>query len=311
MKTCFLFPGQGAQFPGMAKDLFESSQTVKDLFTAASDATGKDLRALLFDSSEEVLKVTENTQIAVTLANISAAAYLSERGITADATAGFSVGEYAALYEAGVLSLKDLFKAVVLRGEAMEKGSRASDTPEGPAGMSAVIGLPFDEAAPIVESLADQGVYVANHSSPIQIVLAGKAGGLTAAEKALEDAGAMKVVRLKVSGPFHSPLLQNAREEFEAAIADIPFADPKKPIFSNVTGQSITSGEEARKLAGLQIVSTVRWVDSMQNILDGGYQRVLEVGPGTVLTGLWKSFYRKQRALPAGTRDSIEALLEA
>jgi [acyl-carrier-protein] S-malonyltransferase len=281
------------------------------LFDAASNATGKDLQALLFESTEDELKITENTQIAVTLANISASAYLAEQGITAQGTAGFSVGEYAALYEAGVLTLEDLFKAVVLRGEAMEKGSRASDTPEGPSGMSAIIGLPFDEAAPIIESLADQGVYVANHSSPIQIVIAGKAAGLSAAEQALEDAGAMKVVRLRVSGPFHSPLLQNAREQFEASIAGIPFADPKKPLFSNVTGKPVTSGKEARELAGLQIVSTVRWVDSMQHILDDGYERVLEVGPGTVLTGLWKSFYRKQRALPAGTVAAIKALTES
>ncbi|NCN05887.1 MAG: ACP S-malonyltransferase [Spirochaetales bacterium] len=310
MKTAFLFPGQGAQYPGMAKDLYETSPQVRTLFEKASKTTGKDLQALLFEGTEDDLKSTDNTQIAMTLANISAAAVLQEKGINPAVVGGFSVGEYAALYTAGVLDIDALFKAVVLRGQFMEAGSRASDGPEGPSGMSAVLGLPFDEAAPIVYSLADKGVFIANHSSPTQIVLAGTATGLTEAEEALEAAGAMKVVRLKVSGPFHSPLLESARKDFEAAIAVLPFADPKIPLFSNVTGKTLTSGEEARKFAGQQIVSTVRWVDCMAGIYGLGVERVLEVGPGKVLSGLWKSFTKDLRAQSAGTLEAIETLLQ-
>ena len=311
MKTAFLFPGQGAQYPGMAKDLYEESQGVRDLFSRASDITGKDLPALLFEGTEDDLKVTDNTQIAVTLANISAAAVLKERGVEASSCAGFSVGEYAALYEAGILGLEDLFRVVVLRGQYMEKGSRASDGPEGPSGMSAVLGLPYEEAAPIVAGLAGDGVFIANHSSPTQIVLAGTASGLTKAEKALDEAGAMKVVRLKVSGPFHSPLLEDARRGFEQAIADVEFRDPVKPIFSNVTGTAIASGAEAKKLAGQQIVSTVKWVACMGEIASLGVERVLEVGPGRVLAGLWKSFTKELKALPAGTAEAITAVRAA
>ncbi len=309
MKTAFLFPGQGAQYPGMAKDLFEGSQKVRELFAAASDITGKDLTRLLFNGTEEDLKNTDNTQIAMTLANIAASLVLEEQGILADMVAGFSVGEYAALYNAGVLCLEDVFKAVVYRGRAMEVGARESDGPEGPSAMSAVLGLPFDEAAPIIQSFQDEKVFIANHSSPTQIVIAGTARGLDLAEKALEEAGAMKVVRLKVSGPFHSPLLEGARREFQEAIQVLDFHDPVKPIFSNVTGGLITSGQEARSLAGLQIVSMVKWVDCMARIVEADVQRVLEVGPGRVLSGLWKSYHKPLRAQSAGTLESIQALL--
>jgi [acyl-carrier-protein] S-malonyltransferase len=308
MKTCFLFPGQGAQYPGMAKDLYESSDEVKDLFKAAGDVLGKDMPKLLFEASEDELKITENTQAAVTLHNISSATVLKAKGVTVASTAGFSVGEYAALYEAGVLKLEDLFSVVKIRGEAMEKASRANDTPAGPSAMSAVIGLGFEEVKPIVDGLNDQGVFVANHSSPIQIVIAGKAEGLDAAETALDAAGAMKIVRLKVSGPFHSPLLMDAKAEFEERIAGIPFSDPTIPLYSNVTGEVVKTGDEAKKLAGQQIVSMVRWVDSEQKILDAGHERILECGPGKVLTGLWKSFHRKLKAQPMGTLEAIEGL---
>jgi [acyl-carrier-protein] S-malonyltransferase len=314
MSTVFLFPGQGAQYPGMAKDLYESSEDVRGLFKTAGEVLGKDMAALLFEGSEEDLKQTDNTQAAVTLMNISAAAVLRSRGYSPDAVMGFSVGEYAALHEAGVLDTTSLFEVVAIRGEVMEKGSRAADTPGGPTAMSAVLGLPFDEARAVVEPLAGKGAFIANHSSPTQIVIAGTCEGLDAAEAALDQAGAMKVVRLKVSGPFHSPLLESARQEFEQRIAGVNFADPRLPLVSNVTGRPLESGEDARKRAGEQIVSTVQWVASMQYLIDTQIitgaedDLVLEVGPGRVLGGLWKSFYKGLRAQPAGTIEAMEKL---
>lgn len=311
MKTAFLFPGQGAQAPGMAKDLWEASPAVKRLFETASSIAGKDMAALIFDGSEDDLKSTDNTQIAMTLANAAAATVLGELGVEADFCAGFSVGEYAALHQAGVLDAEDLFKAVLLRGRVMEKASRLHDKPEGNAGMSAVLGLPFEEAAPIVRGLESKQVYIANHSSPTQIVIAGSAAGLEAAEAALDKAGAMKVVRLKVSGPFHSPMLASARAEFEAGAAAWNWRDPKKPIVSNVTGAFVKTGAEARALAGEQIVSTVRWVDSMGLLRDQGAARILEVGPGRVLGGLWKAFTKDSKCLSAGTLDAIKEAVAA
>ncbi|MFP4564564.1 MAG: ACP S-malonyltransferase [Spirochaetia bacterium] len=309
MKTCFLYPGQGAQYPGMGKDFFEESGEVKRLFETASEVAEKDIEKLLFEGTEDELKATDNTQIAVTVVNCAASIVLGERGILADGAAGFSLGEYSALWEAGVLSTEDLFAVVKTRGAVMERESRKVDTAGGPAGMAAVIGLAYDEAMEVLEGLKEDRVYLANYSSPIQLVLAGTAEGLDKAESAFDAAGAMKYVRLKVSGPFHSPLLKSARDEFEEFLTDITFNDPKKPVYANVTGRIVTDGLEAKALCAEQIVSPVRWVDEEQSLLQDGYERYLETGPGSVLSGLWKSFYKKIRCRKAGTVADIEEIL--
>ncbi len=310
MKTCYLFPGQGAQYPGMGKDFFDASTAVRDLFSAASDITSMDLEKLLFEGTEEELKATDKTQVAITLVNCAASLYGKEQGITADGAAGFSLGEYAALWEAGVLSLEDLFAIVKARGELMEKASRRLDSPEGSPGMAAVIGLGYDDVMKVLEELKEDGVTLANYNSPIQMVLSGTAAGLEKGEKLFDEAGAMKYVRLKVSGPFHSPLLQEARDGLESELAGRTFNDPRKPVYANVTGKKISTGEEARKLCVEQVVSTVRWVDEEQAILDDGYERILETGPGKVLTGLWKSFHRQMKAQPVGTVEAMLKLTE-
>ena len=308
MKTVFLFPGQGAQAPGMAHDLWNESQTVKDLFEIASGIAKKDLKKLIFEGTEEDLKSTDNTQIAITLANVSAATVLGERGIKADVVAGFSIGEYAALWTAGVLSTEDLFQAVLWRGAVMEKASRLHDKVDGSAGMSAVVGLTRDEILHIFNENKLTDVYIANHNSPTQVVLAGTAAGLTEAEKLCDSAGAMKVVRLKVSGPFHSPLLQPARQEFEGAISKFVWNNPVLPLISNVTAAPIENGTRARELAGEQIVSAVRWVDTMNYLIANKVERILEVGPGKVLCGLWRATTRETKCLPAGIIESINTL---
>jgi [acyl-carrier-protein] S-malonyltransferase len=175
--------------------------------------------------------------------------------------------------------------------------------------MAAVIGLSYDEAMEVLEGLKDDQVYLANYSSPIQLVLAGTMEGLDKAESAFDSAGAMKYVRLKVSGPFHSPLLKSARDEFERYLGDITFSDPLKPVYANVTGRIVTGGIEAKRMCADQITSTVRWVDEEQSLLQDGYERYLETGPGSVLSGLWKSFYKKIRCRKAGTLADIEELL--
>lgn len=310
MKTCYLFPGQGAQYPGMGKDFFDASAEVRKLFSRASEITSMDLEKLLFEGTEEDLKATDKTQVAITLVNCAVSVFLKEKGITADGAGGFSLGEYAALWEAGVLSLEDLFAVVKVRGELMEKASRNLDSPEGSPGMAAVIGLGYDDVMSVLESLKEDRVTLANYNSPIQMVLSGTAAGLDKGEKLFDEAGAMKYVRLKVSGPFHSPLLKEARDGLEEELKGRRFNDPVKPVYANVTGKQISSGEEAKKLCVEQVVSTVRWVDEEQAILDAGYERILEVGPGKVLTGLWKSFYRQMKAQPVGTVEAVGKLLE-
>ncbi len=218
MSTCFLFPGQGAQYPGMAKDLWETSAKVKELFSLASDSTGMNCERLLFEGSEEELKATDKTQVAMTLASVAASLVLREHGIEPDGCAGFSLGEYSALYEAGVIRLEDLFPIVKARGELMEKASRSLDAAAGgtgQAGMAAVLGMDFSAALEVLEAQASKEIFLANHSSPKQIVLAGTGSGLAAAEEQFKAAGARRYVILKVSAPFHSPLLEEAAIDAE------------------------------------------------------------------------------------------------
>jgi len=310
MKTCFLFPGQGAQYPGMAQDLYEASSEVRNLFKEAGRVTGKDMRQLLFDSTEEELAKTDNTQIALTLADISAAQVAREYGLHPAAVAGFSLGEYPALYVARVIDLEALFRLVRVRGELMERESRPHDDEEGSAGMLAVIGLTREDAEPMLSELANDGAYLANHSSPSQLVISGSGRGLAAAERRFDQAGAMRIVRLNVSGPFHSPLLERARQAFVEELERFEFRDPEIPLYANVTGASVSSGEEARTLCGEQIVKTVEWVREENRLLQDGYDRPLEAGPGKVLTGLWRAFRKQPRCSPVGTLENIQKAVQ-
>ena len=309
MKTCFLFPGQGAQYPGMGMDLFEASATVRELFGQASDATGLDLEALLFRGSAEDLQATNRTQIAVTLVNLAVARVLAERGVEAHGYAGFSVGEYAALAAAGVIADGDLFRIVQARGEAMEAASRGADTAAGPAGMAAVIGLAPERLTAALAGV--EGAWAANFSSPAQVVLAGTAEGLAAAEQACTAAGARRFVPLKVSGPFHSPLIESARVQFAEVVAGFTFHDPRQPVYANVTGRRIASGAEAKRLCVEQIVSSVQWVTEIGSLVEDGFERFLETGPGKVLTGLMRGFDTSVGCTPVGTMAQVDAVAAA
>jgi [acyl-carrier-protein] S-malonyltransferase len=310
MKTCFLFPGQGAQYPGMARDLWESSARAKELFQSASDALRMDMKKLLFDSTEEELTATDKTQVAMTLASLCSSAVLREWGIIPEACAGFSLGEYAALCEAGVLGIADVFQIVRIRGELMEKAARSMDSDDGAPGMAAVLGLPAEKTVSALEALSSAGVYPANHNSPAQVVVSGTAQGLALAEKELKAAGARRLVRLQVSGPFHSPLMAEARAAFDAALSSFGFSDPALAVYSNVTGKRIRSAGEARELCGRQLVSMVRWVDVQESLLADGCGRFFEAGPGTVLTGLLRALRPEARCSPAGTLQAITRALE-
>jgi len=310
MKNGFIFPGQGAQYPGMAKDLYEAAKSVKDLFLRASDAAGMDVKKLLFESTAEELKATDKAQIAITLASLCSSAALREKGVAMDGCAGFSLGEYAALCEAGVIRLEDVFAIVKTRGELMEKAARSLDSSAGPPGMAAVLGLPAEKVAAMVELLAGSGVYLANHTRPGQVVVSGTAQGLAAAETALKAAGAKRFIRLQVSGPFHTPLMAEARTAFDEALARYSFSDPRVPVYSNVTGKAIRTGAEARELCGRQLVSLVRWVAVEESLFADGFDRFIEAGPGTVLTGLMRAWRPEIRCAPAGTLEGITKALE-
>jgi [acyl-carrier-protein] S-malonyltransferase len=326
-KYIFLFPGQGAQYPGMALDFLDdpSCGEVRRIFDTASEICGRDMAALLGDADGETLKRTDVSQPAITLANLAAAACLADRGFRPSGCAGFSLGEYAALVTAGVLDQEDCFRLVKARGEAMQETAdrlageaagettgvaRPPDTAQLP-GMAAVIGLAPERAeALIAEWTAGglSGLYPANVNSPRQLVVSGTATALAEAERRFREAGARRVIRLRVAGPFHSPLVAEAAEKFRPALETAVFRDPRIPLYSNVTGRRTSTGEDARRLALAQITSPVRWVEEEKTIGADGFDAALETGPGRVLQGLWQDSGSTIPCYAAGTAEEIRVL---
>lgn len=307
-KIALLFPGQGAQYVGMAKDLFEEYARVRALFEEASDTCDIDCRKLLFDSDEETLKQTENTQIAVTLANLSSFFALQEEGLPQNLTAaaGFSLGEYSALVASGIISTQKCFQLVRERGRIMRQQGENIIANRGAVGMAAVMGLSPESVESVLKLSGRSDVFCANYNSPTQVVISGLSAGIDVVEPQLQAAGARRVLRLKVSGPFHTPLLEEAGKEFAGLVAGINFQAPNCTLFSNVTGQAVSSGEEAKDLLIKQISSPVRWISIEQGIkdlLENDYL-VIESGPGTVLCGLWKAAGFNQ-AYPAGKHEEV------
>ena len=306
MKTCFLYPGQGAQYPQMGKDLWETYSGVKDLFEMASDVLGRNCEKLVLEGDAQTLGRTDNTQPAVTIVNLAVKNTLKELGLNSDGCAGHSLGEYAAYADAGALTDEQVLKAVGLRGQYMHEAGEKASGAGADSSMAAVIGL---ELAQVEEAIsAIDGAFMANWNAPTQIVISGTQEGLSKAETVLKEAGARRVLRLKVSAPCHSPLLDEAKEKFGSYLSGLEFKDPVKPLYSNVTGKIITSGTEARELALKQIVSSVLWVDEEKSILADGYDRIIETGPGKILTGLLKNVSKEPAAIPCGTVSEIQEL---
>lgn len=304
MKSCILFPGQGAQSIGMAKDFYETSTRVREMFDEASDASKIGLKALIFEGSEEDLKQTRNTQVALALADCAASVCLHEHGIVPKGAAGFSLGEWPALVEAGVLTFGQMIRLVAERGRLMDEAGKRS----GGSTMAAVLGL---EPKLIEAAIAGAGiddVWVANYNASNQSVVSGTETGMNKAEEAIKAAGAKRVIRLKVSGAFHSPIMRYAYDGFREFISDTAFAVPSLDFFSNVTGGKVSDPAELKKLAADQIISPVRWMDEEAAIIAAGFGQCLEAGPGTVLCGLWKSASADIPCKPCGTVDQVAAI---
>lgn len=305
MKTLFLFPGQGTQFPGMGKDFYDEEAAVRQLFEQASDTVKMDLKKLIFEGSEEDLKRTVNTQVSVALIDRVASLMAKKRGFSPSGAAGFSLGEWPAYAEAGCIAESEMFRLLKIRGELMDK---AVEKVGRPCGMSAIL---FLAPAEVEKALAESGlpdVFAANFNSPSQTVISGAEASLAKAEELLKEKGAKKVVRLRVSGPFHSPLISYARDGLKEALADVAFADPAIALYANVSGARVKSGAEAKSLAVEQVTGAVRWTDEESAMAADGYERVLETGPGTVLTGLWKAVNPDLACKPAGSLDAFASM---
>ncbi len=289
MKNCFLYPGQGAQYPGMGKELYEEDEEVRSLFELASELTKRDLKKMIFEGDENELKETKNTQIVISLMNLSLLRYLRGRGIESAGAAGVSLGEWSAYVDAGVLDEHDLFPLVLKRAELMSEAADAHPKLSEGSAMAAVLGMEAEKIEQLVEEI--DAAYPANYNSPVQTVISGSKAGVERAAAALKEAGAKRVIPLKVSGPFHTPLLKKASSLFAELLEEIEFRKPKKPLFSNVTGGIITDAGEIRRNASLQIISPVRWTDEMRAVHEAAYERCIECGPGKVLSGLWTKMH--------------------
>lgn len=277
MKKAFVFPGQGAQFSGMGKQLYENLPQAKDLFEKANDILGFRITDIMFGGTADELKQTKVTQPAVFLHSVVLATALD---IHPDATAGHSLGEFSALVAAGALSFEDGLRLVAKRAEAMQKACEKQ-----PGTMAAIIGL--DDALIEKTCAATDGVVVAaNYNCPGQLVISGSVEAVDAACEQLKAAGARRALVLPVGGAFHSPLMEPARKELEEAIAEAKFHAPKCPIYQNVDALPHTDPEEIKRNLIAQLTAPVRWTYIVRNMIADGFADFTELGPGAVLQGL-------------------------
>ncbi len=313
-KYAFLFPGQGAQAPGMIKDVCEAFPEARKVIDDVSAITGVDMPKLMWESEMPVLSRSDNSQLAITAASIAVMKALETKGIVPSAAMGFSLGEFPALYAAGVLSFEDVIKVVRQRGLIMQATcEKIAAANEGHApGMSAILGLPPEKVMEVASGIKD--AYAANLNSSKQTVISGTFEALEKAEAACKEAGAKRAIRLSVAGPFHSPLMQEAADGFEKAIADVKFNSPKTTLFSNVTGTLATDGEEIKKNAVLHLIQPVRWTDEEAVLFDmmekdsENEWALIEPGVGNVLTGLWSKtdYAAKYSCTPVNSADSLQ-----
>lgn len=278
----FVFPGQGSQFVGMGKDLYDNNALAKELFDKADEVLGFKITDIMFAGTDEQLKETKVTQPAVFLHSVISALCLGDE-FKPDMVAGHSLGEFSALVAAGALSFEDGLKLVAARANAMQKACEAN-----PGTMAAIIALPDEKIEEICKEVSAEGgvVIPANYNCPGQLVISGDKEAINKACEKLKEAGAKRALPLKVGGAFHSPLMQPAKEELQAAIETTTFSTPKCPVYQNVDGKPHTDAEEIKQNLIAQLTSSVRWTDCVRNMIADGADEFIECGPGKALQGM-------------------------
>ncbi len=288
MKHAYVFPGQGAQFPGMGKNLFEANEQARELFQQADAALGFSISDIMFKGSDEELKQTKVTQPAVFLHSVIA--FLSTPGLKPEMVAGHSLGEFSALVASGALNFTDGLMLVYKRAMAMQKACEMN-----PSTMAAVLGMEDAKVEEIVAGISNEVVVAANYNCPGQLVISGSIKGVEEACEALKAAGAKRALVLPVGGAFHSPLMQPAQEELKEAIELTTFNTAQCPVYQNVDAKPYTDPAEIRQNLINQLTAPVRWTQTVQNMIADGANHFTEVGPGNVLQGLVKKINKEMQ----------------
>ncbi|MGO4789702.1 ACP S-malonyltransferase [Paenibacillus sp. 2KB_20] len=304
-KTAFIFPGQGAQSVGMGKDAYDAVPAARDLFLAADDQLGFPLSSIIFNGPDEDLKQTVNTQPALLATSMAYLEAIRGKGIEPDYVAGHSLGEYSALVCAGVLSFEEAVSIVRARGEYMEAA-----VPGGQGAMAAVLGADREALSELCERISAEGhvVELANMNCPGQIVISGSAQGVAAAAERVKEAGGKRAIPLEVSGPFHSTLMKEAADRLAGKLEQAAFNTPSVPVVANVTARSVEDAAAIRGLLVEQVYSPVLWHDSVEWMIAQGVDTFVEIGPGSVLSGLIKKIDKSVKVINVNSLDSVSGL---
>ena len=300
-KIAFIYPGQGAQKPGMGKDFYENSELAKAVYDKASELLQIDMKALCFEENEK-LDLTEYTQAALVTTCLAMTKVVEKRGLKPDVTAGLSLGEYCAISVAGGMKEEDAIYLVRKRGILMQ-----NTVPAGEGAMAAILGM---DASVIEEGIKDlEGVTVANYNCPGQIVITGETKAVEKAAEILKEAGAKRAVLLNVSGPFHSPMLKQAGEELAKEMEKVEMEPLQIPYVTNVTAEYVTDIRETKKLLAEQVAASVRWQESVERMIAEGVDTFVEIGPGKTLAGFLRKIDRSVKVYNIGTWEDIDKVV--